>query len=144
MIKTKTPRHWGGGIRQVSPPMITSRLSNKRGGRTNGWKDYSRSRKIHERVKSIASKIHYQRANFWLRCNTFILHNKCRQHKCVDRCNDLFTFTFGRQIIFNRPKCYFSKSADSSLFCWHCSDRIQQRKRPLIGDILRLTLKGVA
>ena len=47
-------------------------------------------------------------------------------------------------IIFNRPKCYFSKSADSSLFCWHCSDRIQQRKRPLIGDILRLTLKGVA
>lgn len=41
MIKTKTPRHWGG-IRQVSPPMLTSRLSNKRGGRTNGWKDYSR------------------------------------------------------------------------------------------------------
>lgn len=40
MIKTKTPRHWGGGIRQVSPPMLTSRLSNKRGGRTNGCKDF--------------------------------------------------------------------------------------------------------
>lgn len=48
MIKTKTPRHWGGGIRQVSPPMLTSRLSNKRGGRTNGWKDYSRSRRNRE------------------------------------------------------------------------------------------------
>lgn len=144
MIKTKTPRYWGGDIRQVSLPMLTSRLSNKRGGRTNGWKDYSRSRKIHEWVKSIASRIHYQWANFWLRCNTFILHNKCRQQKCVDRCNDLFAFTFGRQIIFNSPNCYFSKSVYSSLFQWYCSDRIQQRKQPLIGDILRLTLKGVA
>ena len=51
MIKTKTPRNWGGGIRQVSPPMLTSRLSNIGRWRTNGWKDYSRSRKIHERVR---------------------------------------------------------------------------------------------
>lgn len=39
MIKTKTPRHWGG-IRQVSPPMLTSRLSNIGRWRTNGCKDF--------------------------------------------------------------------------------------------------------
>ena len=144
MIKTKTPRNWGGGIRQVSPPMLTSRLSNIGRWRTNGWKDYSRSRKIHERIKSIARRIHYLRKNFWFRCNTFVLYDKCRQSKCVNRRNDLSPFTSGRYIISYTAKFHQRKNTNSSLFYWDCSGRLQQLFQSNIGYILRLTPKGVA
>mgnify|MGYP004563652363 CR=1 FL=1 len=138
MIKTKTPRHWGGGIRQVSPPMLTSRLSNKRGGRTNGWKDYARSH--------------------WF-CRNNRTAKNCIQHNCYDT-NEFYTKDSAckrdnqqplqyRAWFETRQRCLFSQRR-----AVYNSGRLgrqlyqilysKYKRSFLSGNSPRLTLKGVA
>lgn len=136
MIKTKTPRHWGGGIRQVSPPMLTSRLSNIGRWRTNGWKDYSRSRRNRERFWI------YKNGNGNLSNKRFKnfehgFHTKnciCFKHYRSRGCNQTFYFIAERK---NSSVCYFRH------ILARCFDKFSSTSRNN-GTGHGLTLKGVA
>lgn len=154
MIKTKTPRHWGGGIRQVSPPMLTSRLSNKRGGRTNGWKDYSRSRpKQCARIE--CSLLWYRRFNFGnyrkISKNNFTKFQRYRSMVFWNVSNSAINNT-----IFNRKygsflfsRSFFSKNSAVQFYPKRREYDYQERTRNSKLSLYkyfnsRLTLKGVA
>ena len=138
MIKTKTPRNWGGGIRQVSPPMLTSRLSNIGRWRTNEWKDYSRSRRNCER--------------FWVRedgriariCWDWEQSQDCRRFYSKS-----YTCKFTKRIfwISNQAlhRSYFGGIFDVT---FNRLERkfgyIQHKQFNIYSNSPRLTLKGVA
>lgn len=138
MIKTKTPRHWGGGIRQVSPPMLTSRLSNIGRWRTNEWKDYSRSRRncerlwICENVRTSASYRHQQIHDY---------HGFCAQS---------YSCKYGNKWrwIGNQTLQGHFQSGTICYVIRHCVEQqfgyIQRKQFNVYGNSPRLTLKGVA
>lgn len=141
MIKTKTPRHWGGGIRQVSPPMLTSRLSNKRGGRTNGWKDYSRSRRNCER--------------FWI-CENVRTANVPRNKYNIHHIYGFYSKNGMYNYICNWFFWFCYKKSTSRLYSnrqFYCSNQYKvvrtrckhpHSRNSNYGNSPRLTLKGVA
>ena len=136
MIKTKTPRHWGGGIRQVSPPMLTSRLSNIGRWRTNGWKDYSRSRRNCERFW-VHKNGNGNLSNKWLKNFVYRFHAKnriCFRQFKSRVCNQTFYFIAERK---NSSAYYFR------YILGQCFDKISSTSRNN-GTGYGLTLKGVA
>lgn len=138
MIKTKTPRHWGGGIRQVSPPMLTSRLSNKRGGRTNGWKDYSRSRRNCEWLWICEND--RTSANYW--------HPKIHDYHGICAQSYSCKYENGRRWIGNQTLRENFRSGTIYYAIRHCLERkfgyIQHKQFNVYSNSPRLTLKGVA
>lgn len=137
MIKTKTPRHWGG-IRQVSPPMLTSRLSNIGRWRTNGWKDYSRSRRNCEWLWICENGRIARICWDWEQSQDFRrFYSKsytCKFHKRIFWISNqaLHRSQFGGifDVIFNRLERKFGY--------------IQHKQFNIYGNSSRLTLKGVA
>lgn len=135
MIKTKTPRHWGG-IRQVSLPMLTSRLSNKRGGRTNGWKDYAGSRRNCERFW-VYKNGNGNLSNKWLKNFEYRFHAKnriCFKQYRSRVCNQTLYFIAERK---NSSVCYFRH------ILGRCFDKISSTSRNN-GTGYGLTSKDVA
>lgn len=142
MIKTKTPRHWGGGIRQVSLPMLTSRLSNKRGGRTNGWKDYSRNA---NNARRFSSTNVYNPQILWSNLSSRIILSVYSTIDSVQYGLSFCTASIYRSrravdlcLQFDNNRIYLFKQYDnlSRFGCIY--------KHGIHSDSFRLTLKGVA
>lgn len=144
MIKTKTPRNWGGGIRQVSPPMLTSRLSNIGRWRTNGWKDYSRTCTSSERCNT--NQLLHKNSNVWFNCRwsrngwyvLSVLSNAC----CV-KSRKFGLYWLRRTHGFNNRKCFrYQLHLRKQLYS--CKRIRRSIKHSIYSDSFRLILKGVA
>lgn len=145
MIKTKTPRHWGGGIRQVSPPMLTSRLSNKRGGRTNGWKDYSRSSNFKKQFENCVARNNHFKSNVDIRYHAIVndsniisQHFSSRIYLHFRRLGAYVFYLYNKRQFISPFSCVHSRF-------YFKQNYIQLRKyNSNQCNVSRLTLKGVA
>lgn len=142
MIKTKTPRHWGGGIRQVSLPMLTSRLSNIGRWRTNGWKDYSRA--INATRCFFGSNV-YNTSQLWDRQNSKVILSVYTPSCSIS--NDKFE----QPIDIYRLQQYIDKFISCRYTCIHlfrqhnrCDRTGRKHNTRIYINSFRLTLKGVA
>lgn len=136
MIKTKTPRNWGGGLRQVNLPMLTSRLSNIGRWRTNEWKDYSRSRRNCERLW-VYKNGNGNLSNKWLKNFEYRFHAKnriCFKQRRSRACNQTLYFIAERK---NSAVYYFRH------ILGRCFDKFLHTSRNN-GTGHGLTPKGVA